>query len=64
MCGDGWNSECVVHYGRDASSDEFIDFELDSGAHFTVRQVADRLTKGTHIDGLYFVKCQIRSADI
>ena len=39
-------------------------FELDSGAHFTVRKAADRLTEGTHIAGIYFVEHQVCSADI
>ena len=46
------------------SEDTFIDFELDSGAHFTVRQAADGLTKKTHIAEIYLVKRQICSADI
>ena len=40
---------------RDVSKHEPIDFELDSGAHFPVRQAADRLTEGTHIAGIYLV---------
>ena len=49
---------------RDVSGHELINFELDSGAHFTVRQAADRLTEGMHIAGIYLVDREIRSADI
>ena len=41
-----------------------IDFKLASGAHFTVRQAANGLTKETHIAGIYIVERQIHSADI
>ena len=43
---------------------KLIDLELDSGAHFNVRQAADGLTKGTQIAGIYFVERLVCSADI
>ena len=49
---------------RDVSKHEFIDFELDSGAQFTVRHAADGLTNRTHIANIYLVKRQIYSDDI